>query len=377
MGEKPRLLVLATTFPKSLNDGTPSFVLDIAREHAKTFDVWVLTPMVPGARRWETIDNVRISRFHYLFPATEDLADGSIMDNLRKSFYQKLQLPFMLASFSYRYLFRALYWKPAVIHAHWIIPGGLISKLTPWIPRVITTHGGDVYALNSKRMLSLKRFILKSSSVTTVNNEMRERLIENSLVEDAEVIPMGVKLEKLDVQKTPRQLVFVGRLVEKKGLQYLLEAVTEIDCQLKVIGDGPLAESLKELAPANVEFLGQLSKQQVMRVIAESELMVIPSVIAKNGDREGLPVTLMEAASNQTAVIATNLTGINEVVIDGETGVLVEQRDVQGLKDAITNLLVDDKTRTRLQLALHEKAKDFDIEMIAEKYRSVIMRELK
>jgi len=377
VGEKPRLLVLATTFPKSLNDGTPSFVLDIAREHAKTFDVWVLTPMVPGARRWETIDNVRISRFHYLFPATEDLADGSIMDNLRKSFYQKLQLPFMLASFSYRYLFRALYWKPAVIHAHWIIPGGLISKLTPWIPRVITTHGGDVYALNSKRMLSLKRFILKSSSVTTVNNEMRERLIENSLVEHAEVIPMGVKLDKLDVQKTPRQLVFVGRLVEKKGLQYLLEAVTEIDCQLKVIGDGPLAESLKELAPANVEFLGQLSKQQVMRVIAESELMVIPSVIAKNGDREGLPVTLMEAASNQTAVIATNLTGINEVVIDGETGVLVEQRDVQGLKDAITNLLVDDKTRTRLQLALHEKAKDFDIEMIAEKYRSVIMRELK
>ena len=377
MGEKPRLLVLATTFPKSLNDGTPSFVLDIAREHAKHFDVWVLTPMVPGAKRWETIDGVRISRFHYLFPATEDLADGSIMDNLRKSFYQKLQLPFMLASFSYRYLFRALYWKPAVIHAHWIIPGGLISKLTPWIPRVITTHGGDVYALNSKPMLSLKRFILKSSSVTTVNNEMREKLIENSLVPGAEVIPMGVKQEKLNVQKTAKQLVFVGRLVEKKGLQYLLQAVAEIDCKLKVIGDGPLAESLKEMAPDNAEFLGQLSKQQVMRVIAESELMVIPSVIAKNGDREGLPVTLMEAASNQTAVIATNLTGINEVVIDGETGVLVEQRDVQGLKDAITNLLSDKKTRTRLQVALHEKAKDFDIEVIAEKYRSVIMRELK
>ena len=369
--------MLATTFPKSLNDGTPSFVLDIAREHAKNFDVWVLTPMVPGAKRWETIDGVRISRFHYLFPATEDLADGSIMDNLRKSFYQKLQLPFMLASFSYRYLFRALYWKPAVIHAHWIIPGGLISKLTPWIPRVITTHGGDVYALNSKPMLSLKRFILKSSSVTTVNNEMREKLIENSLVPDAEVIPMGVKQEKLNVQKTAKQLVFVGRLVEKKGLQYLLQAVAEIDCKLKVIGDGPLAESLKEIAPDNAEFLGQLSKQQVMRVIAESELMVIPSVIAKNGDREGLPVTLMEAASNQTAVIATNLTGINEVVIDGETGVLVEQRDVQGLKDAITKLLSDTKTRTRLQAALHEKAKDFDIEVIAEKYRSVIMRELK
>ena len=369
--------MLATTFPKSLDDGTPSFVLDIAREHAKSFDVWVLTPMIPGAKRWETIDNVRISRFHYLFPAKEDLADGSIMDNLRKSFYQKLQLPFMIASFSYRFLFRVLVWKPAVIHAHWIIPSGMVSKLTPWIPRVITTHGGDVYALNSKPLLFLKRLVLKSSSVTTVNSEMRERLIESSLTTNAEVIPMGVKLEKLEVQKTPRQIVFVGRLVEKKGLKYLLQAVNNLDCKLKVIGDGPLAESLKLEAADNVEFLGQLSKAEVMRVIAQSELMVIPSVIAKNGDREGLPVTLMEAASNQTAVIASNLTGINEVVIDEETGLLTEQRDVEGLTAAISRLLDDDETRIRLQRALHEKAKDFDIEVIADRYRSVIMRELR
>ena len=377
MDAKPRLLVLATTFPKSLDDGTPSFVLDIAREHAKSFDVWVLTPMIPGAKRWETIDNVRISRFHYLFPAKEDLADGSIMDNLRKSFYQKLQLPFMIASFSYRFLFRVLVWKPAVIHAHWIIPSGMVSKLTPWIPRVITTHGGDVYALNSKPLLFLKRLVLKSSSVTTVNSEMRERLIESSLTTNAEVIPMGVKLEKLEVQKTPRQIVFVGRLVEKKGLKYLLQAANNLDCKLKVIGDGPLAESLKLEAADNVEFLGQLSKAEVMRVIAQSELMVIPSVIAKNGDREGLPVTLMEAASNQTAVIASNLTGINEVVIDEETGLLTEQRDVEGLTAAISKLLDDDETRIRLQRALHEKAKDFDIEVIADRYRSVIMRELR
>ncbi len=377
MGEKPRLLVLATTFPKSLNDGTPSFVLDIAREHAKSFDVWVLTPMVPGAKRWETIDGVRISRFHYLFPATEDLADGSIMDNLRKSFYQKLQLPFMIASFSYRFLFRVLIWKPDVIHAHWIIPGGLVSKLAPWVPRVITTHGGDVYALNSRFMLALKRFILNSASVTAVNGEMSEKLISNSLTDQAEVIPMGVKLDNLDVEKTPGQIVFVGRLVEKKGLKYLLEAVKNLDCQLKVIGDGPLAESLKPNAADNVEFLGQLSKAEVMRVIAQSELMVIPSVIAENGDREGLPVTLMEAASNQTAVIASNLSGINEVVIDEETGLLTDQRDVEALKTAISRLLDDDETRIRLQRALYEKAKDFDIEQIAQRYRDVIMRELK
>jgi glycosyltransferase involved in cell wall biosynthesis len=369
---KPKLLVLATTFPKSLGDGTPSFVLDIAVEHSKDFQVWVLTPMVPGAKRWEKIGDVQISRFHYLWPATEDLADGSIMDNLKKGFYQKLQLPFMIASFSYRFIYRVLVWKPAAIHAHWIIPGGFISKLAPWIPRVVTTHGGDVYALNSKLLLSLKRSILRNSTVTTVNTEMRDQLIAKKLITEAEVIPMGVKLENLQVEKKPLQVVFVGRLVEKKGLQYLLQAVEKIDCNLKVIGDGPLRTSLQAMASKNVQFLGQQPKETVMRTIAESELMVIPSVVAQSGDREGLPVTLMEAAANRTAVIATDMSGINDVITDGESGLLIAERDVENLRLAIKKVLEDSDLRTTLAENLHLKAKGFDIEVVAAKYRDVI-----
>lgn len=377
MAGKPKLLVLATTFPKSLGDGTPSFVLDIAQEHSKHFQVWVLTPMVPGAKRWESFGDVKISRFHYLWPATEDLADGSIMDNLKKGFYQKLQLPFMIASFSYRFLFRVLIWKPAVIHAHWIIPGGLIAKLAPWIPRVITTHGGDVYALNSNPLFALKKSIIKNSAVTTVNLEMRDQLISKGLVSDAAVIPMGVKITNLNATKKPLQVIFVGRLVEKKGLEYLLQAIAGIDCNLKIIGDGPLRESLQASAPANAEFLGQQPKNIVMQTIAESELMVIPSVVAKSGDREGLPVTLMEAAANKTAVIATDMSGINDVIIDGESGLLVAEKDVQGLKDAIQKVLRDKKLRTKLAEKLHSKAKDFDIEVVSQKYLEVIQGVIK
>lgn len=374
---KPKLLVLATTFPKSLGDGTPSFVLDIAQEHSKHFQVWVLTPMVPGAKRWESFGDVKISRFHYLWPATEDLADGSIMDNLKKGFYQKLQLPFMIASFSYRFLFRVFIWRPAVIHAHWIIPGGLVAKLAPWIPRVITTHGGDVYALNSKPLFALKKSIIKNSAVTTVNSEMRDQLISKGLVKNAEVIPMGVKITNLNATKKPLQVIFVGRLVEKKGLEYLLQAIAGIDCNLKIIGDGPLSESLQASAPANAEFLGQQPKNIVMQTIAESELMVIPSVVAKSGDREGLPVTLMEAAANKTAVIATDMSGINDVIIDGESGLLVAEKDVQGLKDAIQKVLRDKKLRTKLAEKLHSKAKDFDIEVVSQKYLEVIQGVIK
>lgn len=377
MAGKPKLLVLATTFPKSFGDGTPSFVLDIAQQHAKHFQVWVLTPMVPGAKRWEKMGDIRISRFHYLWPALENLADGSIMDNLKKGPYQKLQLPFMIASFSYRFLFRVLIWRPAAIHAHWIIPGGFVSKLAPWIPRVISTHGGDVYALNSKPLLAMKRSILRNSVVTTVNTEMRNQLVARNLVEEAEVIPMGVKLENLQAIKKPAQIVFVGRLVEKKGLEYLLRAIEGIDCKLKVIGDGPLRSSLESFAPANAEFLGQQSKEVVMQSIAESELMVIPSVVAKSGDREGLPVTLMEAAANQTAVIATNMSGINDVIVHGQSGLLVAERDVEGIRAAILNVLADDELRAKLAEHLHLKAKDFDIEVVAEKYRQVIQGSIK
>lgn len=364
--------MLATTFPKSLDDGTPSFVLDIAREHAKHYDVWVLTPIVPNASQWETIDNVKISRFRYLWPAKENLADGSIMDNLKKGFYQKLQLPFLIASFSYRFLFRVLVWKPDVIHAHWIIPGGLISKLAPWIPKVITTHGGDVYALNSKPLKALKRFVLKNASVTTVNQEMKNLLISNKLSSQVEVIPMGVKITRQDRQKKPKQIVFVGRLVEKKGLQYLLEAISGIDCKLIVIGDGPLRASLEKSKPGNAMFLGQRSKQEVLETIAESELMVIPSVIAASGDREGLPVTLMEAAANKTAVVATNMTGINDVIEDGVSGLLVAERDVNQLRQAIEKLLNDDALRESLAKNLNSRAKEFDIEVISNRYMSII-----
>ena len=372
MARKPRLLVLATTFPKSLDDGTPSFVLDIAREHAKQFDVWVLTPTVPGAKLWETIDNVKISRFRYLWPATEDLADGSIMDNLKQSFYQKLQLPFLMASFSYRFLFRVLVWRPDVIHAHWIIPGGLISKLAPWVPRVITTHGGDVYALNSRPLRALKRFVLNNAGVTTVNQEMKNLLISNKLTDSVQVIPMGVKITEQDRPKKPKQIVFVGRIVEKKGLQYLLEAVADIDCQLTVIGDGPLRESLEKSKPENATFLGQRSKQEVLETIAQSELMVIPSVVAASGDREGLPVTLMEAAANKTAVVATNMTGINDVIEDGVSGLLVSERNVSELREAIEKLLDDDSLRAKLAKNLNKQAKEFDIEVIAKRYLEVI-----
>lgn len=372
MARKPRVLVLATTFPKSLNDGTPSFVLDLAREHSKQYDVWVLAPIVPGAEQWETIDNVKISRFRYLWPAREDLADGSIMDNLRRGFYQRLQLPFLLASFSYRFIYRVLVWRPDVIHAHWIIPGGLVGKLAPWIPRVVTTHGGDVYALNSKLLKSLKRLVLKNAKVTAVNQEMKQLLISNKLTDSVEIIPMGVKMAEQNKTKKPRQVIFVGRLVEKKGLEYLLSAVRDIECQLIVIGDGPLRDALESSKPENALFMGQKSKQEVLKIIAESDLMVIPSVVAKSGDREGLPVTLMEAAVSKTAVVATNMSGINDVIEHGVSGLLVSERNVSELKEAIEKVLTDASLRASLAENLNSKAKEFDIEVIANKYLEVL-----
>lgn len=337
--------------------------------------------MVPGAKRWEEIDGITISRFHYLWPATENLAEGAILDNMKKSLYQKLQLPFLMASFSYRVAFRALIWRPNLIHAHWLIPGGLVAKLFGLgTKRVITTHGGDVYALNQKPLRALKRWILRGTkAVTTVNSDMADNLLKSNMVTDATVIPMGVSITPVQRVKVPGQIVFVGRLVEKKGLQYLLQALQNLpQYSLKVIGDGPLMSKLtKQAQGLKVEFLGQRSKQQVIEIISESEIMVIPSVVAENGDREGLPVTLMEAAACKTAVIASDLTGINDVVIDNQTGLLVPQRDAIAIAEALVRLSANDQLRTKLAENLHIAGKQFDIDVVAADFSKLMLGVMK
>lgn len=387
---KPKLLVLASTFPRSSGDGTPGFVLDLAAEQAKEFDVTVLTPLVPGAKRAELIGEVKVVRYRY-WPFQQKLADGSILDNLRQNPSLWLEVPWLMLGLYWAIDRQLRHNKPALIHAHWIIPQGLMSTLlTKKIPILITAHGGDIYALNGGSLKNLKLWALeRATAITTVNQEMRSQLISWGLPgTKVQVLPMGTdfaKFQNSTQAKVPGSVLAVGRLVEKKGFDVLIHAIRNGiaqnklpgDFMLRIAGDGPLRTELEEQARGlPIEFMGNQSQSEISRLLASSEIFVLPSRVARSGDREGLPVTLMEAAASSSFVVASKLAGIDELVIDGESGLLVQADDPAQLVEALAAGLADPNLRERLARKLRLSAQRFDIKTIGSQYNE-LLRSLK
>lgn len=381
MNSRPRLLVLASTFPSRAGDGTPEFVRHLAAYEGRVFDTIVLVPRVSGAPRREEYDGVRVERFPYFFGRFEDLADGAILENLRARPTRWLQVaPFVVAeALALRQLIRRH--RPDVLHLHWIVPQGLAALVTGrGVPWLVTTLGGDIYALRDPVSVRLKRAVLRrAAAATTMNREMRARLIVlGSPPRATHVLPMGadvaaVQAHGAGVAQVSGRIVFAGRLVEKKGAAVLLDALRRLpsgrEWSLDLIGDGPLLASLRRQAEGlAVRFRGQLTREALARAFAEAEVVVVPSVPAGSGDQDGLPVTLLEAMAAGCAIVASRIAGIDEAVVDGTSGVLVPPGDPVALAVALDALLADPDCRRRLGAAAAVRAEDFSVESMGERY---------
>ena len=382
---RPRLLVVASTYPAAADDGTPGFVRDIALVEAEEFDTLVLVPRVPGAgRRDESGGNLSVQRFRYFPRRWEDLADGAILENLRSRKSRWLQvLPFVVAeTVALRRAVRAH--RPDVLHVHWILPQGVAALLAArHVPWLVTTLGGDVYALSDPVSDRLKRAVLRrAGAVTAMNSDMTVRLIAQGAPPEAtHVLPMGADVEAVRVaavgeQQVPGRIMFAGRLVEKKGVAVLLDALRRLPASgwtLEVVGDGPLRSELTRLADGlPVTFRGQLSRMELARSYARAEIAVIPSVAAASGDQDGLPVTLLEAMALGCAVVASRLAGIDAAVVNGESGLLVPPGDAAALAAALEALLGDPDRRVKLGAAAQSRAEEFSVAGFGARYRRLL-----
>ena len=170
----------------------------------------------------------------------------------------------------------------------------------------------------------------------------------------------------------------MGRLVEKKGVEVLLRAFAEIgtrhpDQTLRIIGDGPLRAELEQLARdlgcTNICFIGAIPNQDVPAELNHASIAVVPSVVASDGDQEGLGLVAVEAMACGCAVVVSALPALNDVVTDGETGMMVEPGDHEALSQAIESLLVDDARRTQLGEAGRDTARArFDWRAVSEDF---------
>jgi colanic acid/amylovoran biosynthesis glycosyltransferase len=382
---RPRLLVLASTYPARPGDGTPGFVRDLALREAEEYDTVVLVPMVPGAPREENDGPLRVVRFRYFPGRFETLAHGAIIENLRSRRWSWLQVvPFLLAeAFALRRLVREH--RPDVLHIHWILPQGAVALLTARaVPWLVTTLGGDVYALRNPLAIRLKRMVVRRArAVTTMNSDMRDRLVAiGAPTSTTHVLPMGadvvaVRAAAAGIAPVPGRLLFVGRLVEKKGLVVLLDALRMIPAgvpwSLDIVGDGPLRSRLEASAQdLPVRFLGQLGRDELSRSLGASSVVVVPSVPAASGDQDGLPVALLEAMAVGRPAVGSRLSGIDDAIVDGETGLLVPPGDAGALAIALEKLLTDGALRSSLGTAASHRSESFSVSAIGSRYTSLL-----
>lgn len=242
-------------------------------------------------------------------------------------------------------------------------------------PIVTFFHGHDLSRWTQRHGPSgYLRLFAQGERMLSISEHGRTKLVELGCPPDKVAVHrVGVDISSLlrsppessDARPAVFRLLSVGRLVEKKGFEFALRAVRlalvqHPDLQYDLIGDGPLRAPLEALAARlgvadRVRFHGQLAREAVESIRRQAHLVLVPSVTATDGDEEGIPVVLMEAMIAGVPVIATRHGGIPELVIDGETGLLVPERDSQALAAALTRMISDQPLRASLVRGAREQ----------------------
>jgi glycosyltransferase involved in cell wall biosynthesis len=217
-----------------------------------------------------------------------------------------------------------------LVHAHWLHSAG--PALVSGRPVVVTLHGSDVEL--ARRIPAVTRPLLRRARVVVAVSEALAAEARRLGARNVSVIPNGVDVPvKVGKESSPPEVLFVGRLVPEKGVEDLVAVADGLN--LVVVGDGPLRRHL----PAA---LGPLSREEVERRYARAAVVVCPS------RREGFGLACAEAMAHGRPVVASAVGGLRELVVDGETGLLVPPCDAKRLRAAIDRLLADGDLRRRL-----------------------------
>ena len=259
--------------------------------------------------------------------------------------------------------------QPRLIHAHFGRGGALALPIARALklPLVVTFHGGDatkddhyrqglVPTIFQRRCEALRQ---EAALIICVAEHVREALLaRNFPAAKLKVIHYGVEPEEDAASPQPPErpyLLFVGRFVEKKGVEHLLEAMHTLEREgavvdLVLVGDGPMVEVLKRQSSGltHARFLGWLPNQEVRRLMKGALATCVPSVAARTGDSEGLPNVVLEAMACAVPVIGSAIAGIAEAVEHDRTGFLVPPADARSIAAAARRLLGDPALRSRM-----------------------------
>jgi len=359
-----KVLFVTTAYKRFDGDViTPWLVELILRLKKKGVEVVVFTSSYKGLRN-QIIDGVRIERFRYFLKNFEDLThEETVVDRLKRSpIYLLLIITYLIAgTLKMTKLVKREHFD--IIHIHWPFPHivfGLFGRYAGRARLFSTFYGVEIRWIKKKFPFLVPLFSLainKSDVITAISSHTAGELSTVAKTK-IEIIPFSTPItERAGKTTDAKQIIFVGRLVERKGVKYLIEAFARIKDEVKhnlvIIGEGPERKALEEQVKAlhlekRVTFTGRISNRELHRSYEKCSFLVLPAVYDKKGDIEGLGVVLIEAMSYRKPVIASRAGGITDIVEDGKNGFLVPPGDAAKLAGAMKTLANDDKLRNEM-----------------------------
>jgi len=393
--KKIKLYSLATTYPESSSSTKPKFVHILNKELAKLgVYVKVIAPHSKGSLRSEMMDLVFVKRFRYLM-SNNELNERSIPDEIRRSRFGKIKVSFMIFSFFVFTMVECLKEKPDIIHGQWAFPGGYIAYIVSKIfgsKCVVSIHGAETPLL--KKYNFIRRLVINSLNKSSL-------VIVNSKYTKNEYVKMGVREDKINWINPPPNFVkhisnveelrkfrqkftadenkiilFVGRLVERKGVEYLIKSLAEIKTQkfhLMIAGNGWLLDDLVNLTNSlnlqdKVTFFDSPSHEELGKLYDMSDVFVCPSIIDSKGETEGVGLVIPEAMESGLPVIATSVGGIVDLIKNEENGILINQKSSTAIAQAIDRILNNKELTQKIVNNSKQTVLEFQPPKIAKKH---------
>ena len=401
----PLVVVMVTTsYPRFPGDSVGTFMEPIAAAvAARGHEVHVVAPWHPLIRRPTVERGVHLHFYKYAPLRSLNVfgyAAAMHADVTLRS-VAWLAAPPALAAGWWTARRVARRYNAAVMHGHWVVPGGVTAAMAaPSLPLVVSLHGSDVYV--AERLLPARRaaraVFRRAGFVTACSADLAARGIRlGADPERTGVVPYGVDTgrfhpdpharqahrQRLGVSEASLLVATAGRLVSKKGFEYLIDAVAAVPgAVLAIAGDGSLRSALEHRAQAagvhpRVRFVGNLAQDEVAALFAAADVIVTPSIRDDAGNVDGLPNVVMEALASGTPLVTTAAGGIGAVVEDGVTAAVVPERDAAGISAALTRFGHDRGLRDRVGHAARALVEDrFGWERTAEQLESAYRRAL-
>jgi glycosyltransferase involved in cell wall biosynthesis len=397
------VVMVTTSYPRFEGDGVGSFMEPIAKGvAARGHDVHLVAPWHPAITRPSREDGVTFHFFKYSPVAALNIFGyaTSLQADTALKFGAVAIAPVAVAA-GWREAARVARAQHAtVMHGHWVIPGGVMAALAARrLPLVISLHGSDVF-IAERHVLAgraARAVFHRASWVTAPSDDLRLRA--EAIGADparSETVPYGVDAARFAPSAETRAavrrelglgadtpLVFTaGRLVSKKGFEYLIDAARTLATNMPALrvaiaGDGDLRDALAARAggAAQILWLGRQPQDRIGRLSAAADVIAVPSIRDEAGNVDGLPNFALEALASATPVVASTAGGLPQAIVDGVTGRLVPERDAAALAAAISELLGQPETARRMGAAARDAVtRNFGWARVAERFEAAYNR---